>query len=233
MMRVLRIPACAAAMCVAMFAPVDRVKAAERPLVSAAEAIRLAVAQRVGPDAEVTITSVDVNVNGDTPAFRDARPDPAGRLGQPMRFTLVTGTGAALPVTALVRVVASHVVVRQPIARGVAVSEDAVTAVRDELKGIPISRLPLIGDVIGARSLRPLLAGDIVLPSFVALRRVVEPGDRVTVVALAGAIEVTAQFVAADGGSVGDTIRVRNPETRKYLRGRIVKAGRVEVINER
>jgi flagella basal body P-ring formation protein FlgA len=65
------------------------------------------------------------------------------------------------------------------------------------------------------------------------LRRVVEPGDRVTVVALAGAVEVTAQFVAADGGSVGDIIRVRNPDTKKYLRGRIVKPGRVEVINER
>jgi len=229
----LRILACAAAMCVATFAPVDRVRAAERPLVSAAEAIRLAVAQRVGPDAEVTVATIDVNVNGDAPVFRDARPDPAGRLGQPMRFTLLTDAGAAVPVTALVRVVASYVVVRQPIARGLVVSEDTVTAVRAELKGVPLSKLPQIADVIGVRSLRPLLAGDIVLKSFVASRRMVEPGDRVTVVALAGAVEVTAQFVAADGGSLGDTIRVRNPETKKYLRGRIVKAGRVEVINER
>ena len=51
--------------------------------------------------------------------------------------------------------------------------------------------------------------------------------------AAAGAIRVTAAMVAADGGSTGDVIRVVNPATRRYLRGRVVQKGVVEVLNGR
>jgi flagella basal body P-ring formation protein FlgA len=55
----------------------------------------------------------------------------------------------------------------------------------------------------------------------------------VLVVAAVGAVEVSATFVAADGGAAGDLIRVMNPDTRRYVRGRIVKKGLVEVIYEK
>ncbi len=42
-------------------------------------------------------------------------------------------------------------------------------------------------------------------------------------------MEVTATFVAADGGDAGDVIRVVNPDTKRYLRARVVKPGLVEV----
>ncbi len=197
---------------------------------TAAAAIKLAVSARLGGEPDVTVVSVDVK--GDAPAFREARPDPAARLGKPMRFTLLMADGTALAATASVTVVASHAVVRQALARGQIVAAADVDAVRAELTGTPLGRMPAAGDVVGTRVLRPMAAGTVILPAFVALRRTVEPGDAVTVVALAGAIEVTATFVAADGGDVGDTIRVRNPDTKKYLRGRVVKAGLVEVIHE-
>jgi flagella basal body P-ring formation protein FlgA len=53
------------------------------------------------------------------------------------------------------------------------------------------------------------------------------------VVAAAATVEVTAMFVAADGGAVGDVIRVVNPDTRRYLRGRVRDDGLVEVIDGR
>jgi flagella basal body P-ring formation protein FlgA len=72
-------------------------------------------------------------------------------------------------------------------------------------------------------------AGALVLPGSVLVRRAIEPGDHVTAVAVSGDIEVTASLVAADGGDPGDVIRVFNPDTRRDLRGRVVKEGLVEV----
>jgi flagella basal body P-ring formation protein FlgA len=72
-----------------------------------------------------------------------------------------------------------------------------------------------------------------VLPGAVTTRRVVEPGDPVTAVVPGAAVEVSAEFVAADGGQIGAVIRVVNPATKRYLRGRIVKEGVVEVTHGR
>ena len=80
---------------------------------------------------------------------------------------------------------------------------------------------------------RPLGVGETVLETFVAGRRAVERGDDVTVVAAAGAIEVTAAMIASDGGQPGDVIRVMNPDTRRFIRARIVKSGVVEVVDAR
>jgi flagella basal body P-ring formation protein FlgA len=93
--------------------------------------------------------------------------------------------------------------------------------------------LPTVDGLVGAKALRPLAAGTAVQASFVQVRRIIEPGDKVTAVAGAGAIEVTATLVAADGGGIGDVIRVVNPETRRYVRARIVRSGFVEVMHER
>jgi len=54
----------------------------------------------------------------------------------------------------------------------------------------------------------------------------------VTVVAIQGAIEITGQFIASDGGRPGDLIRVMNPESRRYIRGRIAGDRLVEVFYE-
>jgi len=201
--------------------------AAPAPLYTASEAVRLAVSLRLGGDAEVTVTSIDAP---DGATFLEARPDPAARLGKPIRFTLITETGLSIAATAVVTVVQSHAVVRRPILRGYPVAEEDVQAVRAAIIGTPLSRIPSASEVVGARALRPMDPGTVVLRTFVAIRRTVEPGDAVTVIALAGTIEVSATFVAADGGEVGDTIRLRNPGTQKYVRGRIVKAGVVEVM---
>jgi len=201
------------------------------PLFTAADAIRRAICQRIGADADVTIVSLDIK--GDAAAFRDARPDPSAQLGKPIRFTLLTADNAALPVIATVVVTAPHAIVRQAIVRGQAVAAEDIETAQGPLAGIPIVRVPAVADILGTRALRPMASGTVVLSSFVQIRRAVEPGDTVTVVALSGVIEVTARFVAADGGNVGDAIRVRNPDSRTFVRGRIVKRGLVEVIYER
>jgi flagella basal body P-ring formation protein FlgA len=200
-------------------------------LYTAADAIRRSICQRVAAAAGVTV--VDLDLKNDAEAFREARPDPSAVLGKPIRFTLVTANNAVLPVIATVVVTLPHAVARQAITRGQALSATEIETVQGPLAGIPLVRVPDAAEVLGTRALRPMTSGTVVLSSFVQIRRAVEPGDAVTVVALAGVIEVTAHFVATDGGNVGDAIRVRNPESRTFVRGRIVKPGLVEVIYER
>jgi flagella basal body P-ring formation protein FlgA len=199
---------------------------------TAADAIRAAVATRIASaGAEISIEALDLAQ--DAPVFREARPDPAAALGQPIRFALLTRDGAVLTATATVSVIADHVVVRQPIARGAIVAADDVAALRAPLRGLPLKPLPALADVVGARSLRRIDPGAVMLSTFVVLPRAVEPGDPVVVSAGAGVVEVTASMIAVDGGRVGDVIRIRYPESRTFLRGRIVRRGYLEVIHGR
>jgi len=218
-----------AGLAAAMSAPV-RVTAGA-PDLSPADAIRAAVIARVGGDAGVTIKSIDTD-RADL-SVREARPDPAARLGQPIRFTLITGAGPGIVVTADIDVVVTHTVVKSEIARGHAVDAASIEEIKGVLTNVPLGRVVTRAEALGTRALRPIAPGTVLTAVHLALRRVVEPGDTVVVMALVGTVEVTATFVAVDGGAVGDAIRVRNPQTRKYIRGRILKAGAVEVIHER
>ncbi|MEZ5316939.1 MAG: flagellar basal body P-ring formation chaperone FlgA [Vicinamibacterales bacterium] len=198
---------------------------------SAAAVIRAALVERLGRGAIITVSAVDGARDG--VVYREARPDPSGWLGKPVRFTLIPETGGAHLATASVRVVVDHAVATHAITRGATLADDDVEAVRSELTGTPIRAVPTAEAVTGGRALRPIPEGAVVLNGFVAIPRAVEPGDRVTVVAAVGAVQVTAAFVAADGGRPGDVIRCMNPDTRHYVRGRIVRKGLVEVIYER
>lgn len=204
---------------------------ARGPALSATDAVRAALVSRLGTDATVVVESIDIA--GHAPVFREAKPDPAARLGRPVRFTLVTESGANLPATAAVSVTSPLVVTTRLVARGEILKAEDLDDTPRVLTDLPIRRLPQLGELVGSRALRDLPAGEPVPGNAVALRRKVEPGDVVTVVAAAGAVEVTATFVAADGGQPGSVIRVVNPERRRFLRGRVRTDGKIEVIDGR
>ena len=189
--------------------------------------IRAAVEERFGSGISIAIEST--GLAGPATVFRQARPDPSALVGKPVRFTLITEKGAAVPVTVVMTVSADHVVASRAIERGATIGRDDIQTVYGPLAGVPMRPLLTASAVAGSKALRRIEAGSIVLRGAVTTRRVVEPGDPVTAVVPGAAVEVTAEFVAADGGEVGALIRVVNPATKRYLRGRIVKEGMVEV----
>jgi flagella basal body P-ring formation protein FlgA len=192
--------------------------------------IRAAVAARLGVPATIDVASIDAPSRPGLPTmFRAARPDPSARLGRPMRFALQPATGMPVTVIAVVHVVAEHVVAARAIDRNETMTPDAMRVVSEELRDVPLRKVLTPSQVRGGRVLRPMAAGATVMPGAVIVRRAIEPGDKVTVVAVSGDVQVSAELIAADGGDAGDVIRVVNPDTRKDLRGRIVKEGLVEV----
>ena len=207
--------------------PLDRALSRE----SAELVIRAAVAARVGARTGVAIRTIDPPPTG---PFKEARPDPAAVLGpKPIRFTLIRESGAPVAAYVTMTVTAEHAVASRAIARSHTIGGGDVTAVTGEITGIPMRPAPTVAMLTGGRALRPIPAGALVLGSFVATRRAIEPGDKVTAIAISGSVEVSATLVAADGGPIGATIRVVNPDTKRLLRGRIVGEGVVEVINGR
>jgi flagella basal body P-ring formation protein FlgA len=217
---------------IALLASASLVGARVLDPVTADVAIERAVRERVGEGVDVVVVSVDLPERAGK-VFRRATPDPAARLGGPMRFTLVPPSGPAVVAVVTLRVTGEHVVAVRNLDRGQTVAIDDVAVVRDELRMAPLRRLPVGAQVIGSRVLRPVKAGAVVLPGAVAVRRAVEAGDTVTVTAVSGDIRVSAQLTATDGGDPGDVIRVVNTDTRRSLRGRIVREGMVEVSHAR
>jgi flagella basal body P-ring formation protein FlgA len=196
----------------------------------AADLVRQAVVDALGVHVDIDVLSIEMPATD--ARLTAARPDATARLGRPMRFTLVTEEGRTLRATVELRVVADHVVVRQPVARSRLVGGADVESVRAELVDVPLRRLPPADQVVGARALRPLETGQVIQAGLVQVARAVEAGSRVTVDAPSGAVEVTATMVAADAGNIGDVIRVSNPDSRRVVKGRIVARGRIEVIHE-
>lgn len=199
---------------------------------SARDAIVQAVTARMGDGVVVDVVAIDVPA-GAPDRFVDARPDPAARLGRPIRFTLVPARGSRVFATATLRVVTPHVVTRRDLPRGATVTEDDVQVVHAEVTQVPMRRLPLGDQVLGSRVLRPVPASAVVVPGAVAVRRAVEPGDRITAIAMAGDVQVSAELTATDGGNPGDVIRVVNMGSRRSLRGRVIAEGLVEVGHAR
>jgi len=203
-----------------------------RPQVSALdEAIVAAVLARMGPLAEVEIRSIAPA--GAPGQFQRVTLDPAARLGTPLAFTLLNGPSASVRVSADVRVTVPHARVARPIERGQILDAMDLTEVTDVVVGLPLKQLPTADELIGARAVRPLNTGEIVQSAFVARRQAVRAGDPVIAVARIEGVEVSARFTAADGGNIGDVIRIVNPDSRRTLRGRVVDVGKVEVVNVR
>jgi hypothetical protein len=141
------------------FASLAMALAAQAPATGtpAADVIRRAVLERLGPDVEVTVTPLGLPA---PPAvFRTASPDPSAWLGKPMRFTLLPGAGPAIGATADVRVVADHAVAARAVARGQVLTAEDVTATKGELRDLPLRRLPTAQALVGARALRDLAPG--------------------------------------------------------------------------
>ena len=202
--------------------------------VSPAEALMTqAVATRLGGSVTVAVHVVDPSLPAGP--FVSAVPDPMGRLGSEMHFTLTpAGPGArTVRVRARVDVIGGHVQARHQILRGHVVTADDVEFVEGPLTGVPVKRLPELSQIVGQPALRPIDAGRIVESSSVAVRHLVQAGDTVTVVAIQGAVRVTAEFVAADSGDPGDIVRVVNRDTHRSIRVRVVNKGMVEVIDAR
>jgi len=139
------------------------------------------------------------------------------------------GEGRYFPVWARVRVLvtARRLVARRDLAPRRSIEAGDVELVEVEA---PPGGPPAIGpeQVIGKIPRRTIRAGSAVLPHLLETPREVSRGEKVLVRASSGAALIETVGLAETGGSLGETILVKNASTGKRFRARVTGKAEVE-----
>jgi flagella basal body P-ring formation protein FlgA len=200
---------------------------AEPAVVTPAEAIARAVAQRVGGGATVEVTALETSVAAQRALH--ALPEPGGRAGTPMRFVLMVGRMRRGVAMATVKVVASYARAARAIGRNATIGAGDIDIVTSELPAAGMKRLPDTADVVGLIARRDIAAGEPLTQAVLDVPLAVRAGDAVELTVIAGRVRVTARATASSSGHEGEIIRVV-PDGGRALRARISRPGAVEVV---
>jgi flagella basal body P-ring formation protein FlgA len=194
-----------------------------------------AVREAFGGDAEVTVSEAVLSLTANASLVARAVPEPSSRTAGLVRFVLYASEHEPArrigSLTARVDVAAPHVRARQRVAVRSVVGTDDVEVVRDDIGRQLFGVLPALDAVTGTSTRRTLLAGEVITRPALVTRDLVTSGGEVVTVARIGALEIRGRAIAAQSGSLGETVIVVNPESRKRLRGRIVADATVEVMH--
>lgn len=117
---------------------------------------------------------------------------------------------------------------RQPLAAGATFDPAALEVRRADL----LRERDALPAAVGDRSFvfaRGVSAGRMLTWRDIARRPLVRKGDLVEVAAVEGPLVVTMKAVAMENGAQGDTVTVRNPESRKDFAAMVVAENRVQV----
>jgi flagella basal body P-ring formation protein FlgA len=109
---------------------------------------------------------------------------------------------------------------------GEILSADDLTLARVLANG----RAPVaIGSLVGRRLRSATGAGNVIYVEQTLVNQLVKAGDGVILIVRDGPVALTADVVARNGGGMGDTVTIYNPQTRKTLSGIVVGQNQVEL----
>lgn len=148
-----------------------------------------------------------------------------GQQSVTLRLRLADGGERAIPVR--LRWFQPAPVATGPLSRGDILGEGDIvlrTVERDSLRDIPFTT----EELIGSRLARDVSAGSALSRSDFEALPLVERRDRVVLRARSGSLVVVASAQALDSGAMGDTVRVRNLESRTVIEAIVVGPGVVE-----
>ena len=203
----------------------------EAAVTAAAQAVR----EAFGGDADVQITAPVLTLVPGAGAIVRAVPEPSSRTGGPVRFVLY-GDELAAPARigrlgAEVRVTSLHVRARQRVPVGEPLTTDVIEAVRADVGRQPLAPLPSLEALRGLTTRKTLQPGEVITRVAAVVPALVNSGDEVVTIARVGALEVRGRAIAAQSGSLGATVIVVNPDSKKRLRARVVAEALVEVLH--
>ena len=216
------------------------VASAQTPDIDAAAraAIVESVRARLGDDADVEVTNLEVRVSSLLPDTVVATPAAGARLGRRVRFsifesadgTMVTRGRRVGYALAEVRAAAVHLRVVRAVDRGETLGPTDITETFAALGQQAIGALPSLTTAVGARARRDLVVGDVVTSTVLSIVPPVRSGDLVVVRTVVGNVSATVTAVAAQSGEIGKTILLVNKETGRRLKGRVTGPQAAEVV---
>jgi flagella basal body P-ring formation protein FlgA len=200
-------------------------------------AARSTVETRLGTKVDVTLSDFSCALTTEASGPLTATPDPMARTGRPVRFVITTiGSGPrgyAMRLgqaTAVLTVSGDYVRARRALTPGVTLGSDDLEVANGPLNGLALRRLPSLAELVGARLVRGVAAGDAIAADAVTLPPAVKFGDQVKLTVRQGGVEATVLAIAEETAPLGQVIRVLNASSRRPLRARVTGNGEVEVV---
>jgi flagella basal body P-ring formation protein FlgA len=117
----------------------------------------------------------------------------------------------------------------RPLRRGEAVDASALAQRRVPRGEAPPDALAADDPLDGAKLRRDAKPGEVLRRSWLDLPPLVARGDRVTLIARRGALQLTAVGEALGRGALGETVRVRNVGSERIVAGRVAGPQTVEI----
>ena len=121
-------------------------------------------------------------------------------------------------------------VLQRPIAAGQTLSADLLAVEKRNTSHLAGPALSSKEQAVGQLAARALMAGSVLSATDLQSPRLVKRGDRVTLVARSGGLEVRSQGRALGDAGLAEQVNVENLGTRRQVRGRVNARGEVEVL---
>ena len=116
------------------------------------------------------------------------------------------------------------------IARGEALTADMFTVMRREINSLNDPFLSAIDEIDGKEAIRSLPQGKTLTYSMIKPEEVIKRGDQVTIMFQSGSVQITATGEARQGGSRGESIKVRNLSTNKIITAEVQDEQLVKIV---
>lgn len=129
---------------------------------------------------------------------------------------------------AQVDVIGPYAVASEDISRGTLITESMLNTQRGNLGGLSSRTLTDADNIVGNVALRPIRSGSAFQAHDIQAPRLVERGQRVTVIAEGAAFRISREGEAMDDGGLNERIRVRFG-SREILEARIIGDGVLQI----
>lgn len=120
-------------------------------------------------------------------------------------------------------------VAARPLSRGAHLTADDLQLVEQDVSSLTTGYLTDPEEAEGKVLKRMVTAGTPLTPSIVQAPRLIRRGERVTLLAETGGLQVRVAGKALADGAVGERVRVQNLSSRRIVEGEVVSPGVVKI----
>ncbi|VAW54156.1 hypothetical protein MNBD_GAMMA05-1528 [hydrothermal vent metagenome] len=135
----------------------------------------------------------------------------------------------SLHVSVVISVFGDVLVAKRQLYKGDVLSASDLEIEKHDLANLPHGYLEEKASSTGMKVKRRITAGTVITPSMLKKPRIVSRGQKITILAKIGRMQVRMEGKALAHGAAGDRIRVVNIKSRKKLEGVITVKGEVKV----
>jgi flagella basal body P-ring formation protein FlgA len=137
--------------------------------------------------------------------------------------------GWSIYVAARIDVFGPVLVTRQPLARGTRIEADDLELVERNLSHLPYGYYTDPQPIAGQLAKRTIAAATVITPPMLEAPRLVKRGERVSVIAERGPLQIRTSGKALSDGKSGEIIQIRADGSRRIVDGVVIGQGVIKV----